>query len=348
MNNKNLRQYIFIVILISLGISILAHFDAVLKLILENGDHRMFDRDHDTIGTLLSEVIITFMVTMAAFIVNYYILNPFNSSRSNNFLTILLAITVTFFAVYLLNAGLFELRNGLRRNMHHDNFSSFYMFRDFFITIVIIGSVLIIRVVNERQAIRMENEMLKRESLQSQYESLKNQLSPHFLFNSLAALKALINESPENAQLYINHLSVVLRYTLQSNENRMVHLSDEMDIVQSYLFLLQMRFNSNLKVETSINPEYNHLQLPPLSIQTLVENAIKHNEISRRSPLIINIKSTENNSIVVSNIIQQKISLEKGTGIGLSNLNRQYQLLCGREIDISNRNNEFRVEIPLL
>ena len=147
--------------------------------------------------------------------------------------------------------------------------------------------------------LKLENEELKREALQSQFESLKNQLSPHFLFNSLTALKILINEAPDTAQNYVNSLSKALRYTLQSNEKQLVTLKEEMDFMESYLFLIRMRFDTNLLVNTSINAKYLSHRLPPLTIQTLVENAIKHNEISRRSPLRIDISTTENDSLIV-------------------------------------------------
>jgi LytS/YehU family sensor histidine kinase len=121
-----------------------------------------------------------------------------------------------------------------------------------------------------------------------------------------------------------------------------------MEAAKSYIFLVKMRFNTNLTIEFNIHDRYNHHRLPPLAIQTLLENAVKHNEISKRHPLDITIATTENNSVVVTNTLQEKLSLEPGTGIGLSNLSKQYKLLCGEDIRISKSSNVFRVEIPLL
>ena len=106
-------------------------------------------------------------------------------------------------------------------------------------------------------------------------------MSPHFLFNSLTALNELINQDRENAQNYLNHLSQVLRYTLQSNQSQTRCLIEELDVADSYLFLLKMRYGQNLVIEKQIEEKYNNYRLPPLAIQTLLENAIKHNEISR-------------------------------------------------------------------
>ena len=207
---------------------------------------------------------------------------------------------------------------------------------------------MIIRLIYQKQIIKLENETLRREALQSQFESLKNQLSPHFLFNSLTALKTLIREAPETAQNYVNNMSRALRYTLQRNEKRLVTLKEEMNFMDSYLYLIKLRYDTNLTVNTTIQDKYFSYNLPPLTIQTLVENAIKHNEISKEKPLVINIEATDTEKLTVWNVIQLKITEEEGGGIGLINLTKQYQLLIGEEISISNLNGQFRVEVPLI
>jgi LytS/YehU family sensor histidine kinase len=208
--------------------------------------------------------------------------------------------------------------------------------------------VLIIRLVFQKQSILLENEALKREALQSQFESLKNQLSPHFLFNSLTALKVLIQDAPGKAQNYVNSLSKALRYTLQSNEKQLVSLQEEMDFMDSYLFLIRMRYDTNLMVNSFIDENLLMLKLPPLTIQTLVENAIKHNEISKRKPLAIEIGTTAQESLYVKNNIQKKFTEDGGTGIGLTNLSKQLLLLIGKDITVTKNDEFFIVEIPLI
>jgi LytS/YehU family sensor histidine kinase len=200
----------------------------------------------------------------------------------------------------------------------------------------------------EKQAVLIENEKLISENLQSQYQSLKNQVSPHFLFNSLTALNELIDEDPRNARQYVSHLSLVLRYTLQSNQNQTVSLFDEVESVKSYIFLIKMRFGSNLHIDFQIDKALNNYMLPPLVIQTLIENAVKHNEISKRNPLNILLMTTDKRSLIVTNTLQKKISIDSGTGIGLDNLSKQYKLLYGEEIRITRSESEFCVEVPLL
>ena len=348
MKSKQVRQYIVIVALISIGISILVHFNTILEVFEPAGKNLIGNRGSENITDVLGEVFVTFLVAFFLFVLNYYVLKPFSYAKRLNIRSILFAVLVTIVAVTVLSDSLFALKHLIKATSHSTRFNLLYTFRDLFMAIVVLGCVFIIRIINEKQAIRFENEKLIRENLQSQYESLKNQVSPHFLFNSLTALKTLISDDPKNALLYLSDLSQVLRYTLQSNENQTVSLSDEMEAAKSYIFLIKTRFNTNLTIEFNINDQYNHYRLPPLAIQTLLENAVKHNEISKRNPLIITIATTDNSSLVVTNTIQEKLSLEPGTGIGLSNLSKQYKLLSGHDIRISKSNKEFRVEVPLI
>lgn len=297
------------------------------------------------IGT---ELLITFILAFLMFSLNFFILRPVEAHRKLNILNIVLAITLTMISVYILNQFFYSIRNsivpGFQPHGHRDEFD----YTNFFVSALVVGCILIIRLIYQKQIIKLENETLRREALQSQFESLKNQLSPHFLFNSLTALKTLIRESPDTAQNYVNNMSRALRYTLQRNDKRLVTLKEEMNFMDSYLYLIKLRYDTNLTVNTTISEEYFSYNLPPLTIQTLVENAIKHNEISKEIPLIINIEATDNEKLTVWNVIQLKITEEEGGGIGLTNLTKQYQLLIGKEISISNLNGQFRVEVPLI
>jgi LytS/YehU family sensor histidine kinase len=259
-----------------------------------------------------------------------------------------MSVILTLVSVYLLSDLFFAVKRMLSDSNNPKTFVLLYFFRDIFMAGVVLICVYVIKGFYVKQAVLIENERLIHENLQSQYQSLKNQVSPHFLFNSLTALKELIDEDPKNARQYLSHLSMLLRYTLQSNENKTVTLFEEMESVRSYIYLIKMRFGENLRVEFKIGDEYGDFRLPPLVIQTLIENAVKHNEISKRNPLTILLKTTNNNSLVVGNPIREKLSLEPGTGIGLDNLSKQYKLLCGEEIRISKSQGEFRVEVPLL
>lgn len=342
------RQYFTIALLLSLAIGITIQFPLVINYLFGVGGRGHGERFIISFTHLGSELLITFIVAFLMFSLNFFILKPLDVHRRLKVLVIIQAIILTLISVYILNRYLFSLKNfvdtGSGPRGHRDEFD----YTNFFVSALVVGCVLIIRLIYQKQTINLENETLRREALQSQFESLKNQLSPHFLFNSLTALKTLIREAPETAQNYINNLSKALRYTLQSNEKQLVTLKEEMGFMDSYIYLVSLRFDTNLLVNVNINEEYSFFRLPPLTIQTLVENAIKHNEISREKPLIIGISTSETGRLAVWNNIQPKITEEEGTGIGLTNLSKQFQLLRGEDIFISRNDNQFRVEVPLI
>lgn len=343
------KQYFIIVFLLSLAIGITIHFPMVMNYLFGEEGGRSHERFMVSFTHLGIELLITFIVALLMFTLYFFILKPVEKLGKLKLSNIILAIVFTVISVFILNHFLYSIKDmiespGPRPKGHRDEF----VYTNFFVSALVVGCVLIIRLIFQKQTVVLENEKLRREALQSQFESLKNQLSPHFLFNSMTALKILIQEAPETAQNYVNSLSKALRYTLQSNEKQIVTLKEEMDFMESYLFLIRMRFSTNLSVNTSINEDLFLHKLPPLTIQALVENAIKHNEISKRKPLKINILTTEKESLIVVNDIQKKFTEEEGTGIGLTNLAKQFQLLIGKEIFISDENNQFSVEVPLI
>jgi len=342
------KNYFLITLLLSVAIAIMIHFQRFADILFGDGDGPHGGRFFVSISHLGWEFLITMVVAFLMFTLNYYILKPLDKHAKVRALKIIIAVLLTLVSVFVLNHLFFTLLNMVdpepRSRGYHDGFN----YGNFFVSGLVIGCIFIIRLINQKQSVQIENETLKSEALKSQFESLKNQLSPHFLFNSLTALKTLINETPSVAQDYVNNLSKALRYTLQSNEKQLVSLREEMEFTESYLFLIKMRFGSNLSVVVETDEKYSDYTLPPLTIQTLVENAVKHNEVSKRKPLALTIKTTDIATLVVLNGIQEKITNESGTGIGLTNLSRQFQLLIGKDISVSNENNEFRVEIPLI
>lgn len=195
-----------------------------------------------------------------------------------------------------------------------------------------------------KNEILLENEHLKSENLLVQLSSLKNQLNPHFLFNSLNTLSWLINEDKEKSQRYLQKLSQVLRYSLSMQEQLLVPLKEELTLVDSYIFLLQIRFGNNLQIIKDI--ENVQFKIPPLSLQLLIENAIKHNVISTTLPLSIWIE-LNSNELIVRNLYSPKAS-SKGTGIGLVNLNERFKILVSKEVTIEQNEKEFRVVLPLI
>lgn len=192
-----------------------------------------------------------------------------------------------------------------------------------------------------------EKETLKREGLAAEFETLKSQINPHFLFNSLNTLTSLIEEQPDIATEFIQKLSGVYRYVLTQKDKDLVSLHDELQFVKSYIYLNQIRFGKNLYVKISVDPGVQDRKLVTLSLQMLIENAIKHNIISAQKPLTIRIE-TQGHRVVVSNNLQRKQVMNESNGIGLNNIVHRYHLLCREPVEITDTGSCFEVSLPLL
>ncbi len=193
----------------------------------------------------------------------------------------------------------------------------------------------------------IETERLRSENLASQYQSLKNQMNPHFLFNSLNTLTYLVYENQDQAAQFIKKLSDVYRYVLDTRDQEVVPLSEELSFVQSYVFLQKIRFENALQVDIAIPNESSFL-VPPLALQMLLENAIKHNELSEERPLRIAIYLEDNAYLVLKNNRQLKEIREASSGIGLANIQSRFAYLSEAEVVVMDEQPHFTVKLPLL
>lgn len=192
-----------------------------------------------------------------------------------------------------------------------------------------------------------KNEELKRENLLAKYEALKNQVNPHFLFNSLNTLCGVVEQKPELATSFIKKLSDIYRYVLEQNDKELIFLQDEMKFVEDYIFLSKMRFGDALIFNANL-PTNNTMQIVPLGLQILVENAIKHNVIADDMPLKIEI-GIEGSFIIVKNNIQKKTTIISGKEpLGLENLKKRYAYLSGSSVEVIESGSKFVVKLPII
>ncbi len=215
----------------------------------------------------------------------------------------------------------------------------------FIVAIIIIFIARILRYQMSLKEKLIEQEALKQQSLQNELMALKNQVNPHFLFNSLNSLSALVKDN-KNATIFINKLSSMYRYILQSSEQDLIPLEEELLFLNNYIHLIKTRYRNRFNITYNIHEKWLKKEVPVLALQLLVENAIKHNEISEENPLQVNIYS-EDEFIIIENEIRPRKSLASGTGNGLSNLNKRYYALKKKHISISNKNNTFKVKLSL-
>jgi len=187
---------------------------------------------------------------------------------------------------------------------------------------------------------------LKQEKLIFQYETLKSQVNPHFLFNSLNTLSSLVGNNSELAEKFIQKLSSVYRYVLDNKEKELVPLESEIDFVKNYFYLQQIRDEEKIKLNVEIN-DLSNVDIVPVSLQLLVENALKHNVATRKNPLLVIIHDEGTDKLVVRNNIQKKTQLNDSSKIGLKNLNERCRLILHREINIEETKDEFVVKVPV-
>lgn len=298
--------------------------------------------------SLANEILFTFVSLLILFAINTRLFHFNQASIKITAAKILLSFILTWILSNLLGQVFVFLHRtfdipAIDAMVHH----YLHPLRDFIMACLVTSSCCIIYLVRRQQLVLIENEQLQAENIRNQYEVLKNQLNPHMLFNSLNTLRSLVRENQDKAQDYIQELSRVLRYTLQSNESQSVSLREEMEFASAYIFLLKMRFENNLQFDIQIGKSFEDYRLPPMAVQVLIENAVKHNEISDRKPLTIHISTDSEGYLSVSNDIQPKWTATPGTGIGLANLAKRYRLLFKQDIQIT-EDKEFTVCIPLI
>jgi len=217
-----------------------------------------------------------------------------------------------------------------------------------FIFVLIFNSILFLQsaVLNWKQSV-LEVEALKQEKLQSDYKVLQNQLNPHFLFNSFSTLISEIHYNPEQAAVFTQKLADVYRYLLQKRNDMTVPLCEELTFLDDFIFLHKSRMGDALIVENKIREDQKAYQIPPLSLQMLIENAIKHNRASTKKPLHITMESNDKGELKICNNLQLKNNVHS-TGTGLDNVSQRYKMLAGKEIKAEETGESFCITLPLL
>ena len=195
--------------------------------------------------------------------------------------------------------------------------------------------------------IEQEKEELAQVTLQQQYDSLKEQVNPHFLFNNLNSLITLISKDPERADSFVEEMSVVYRYLLRNNQDNTTTLKEEIRFIESYNHLLKTRFGQGFQSSIQVEPEAMNDQLPPMTLQLLVENAVKHNIVSADRPLYLKLFTNEG-KLVVQNNLQKKTRAVASNKVGLANINAKYKLLKLPPVTIAETADSFTVTIPLI
>lgn len=310
------------------GLMVLAHVD----------ENWVFDKNIHVVYQLSVNIIIIFVVLIYLFYIIKTVIHPSGQIVASIVGTLIITIVLSL------------ISSMLRQTLYKDNLffdgHDINLVRDILVAFVAGLITLLLYNITSRLQISIEKEQLQNENLMVRYEALENQLDPHFLFNSLNTLSGLIGTDDTRAQNYLRQLASTYRYTMQGK--RIVTLEEELEFVKSYCLMMQIRFGKNLEFIRNIDRSLLQYNIIPISIQLLIENALKHNIVSDRYPLTIYLNTTSKPSFVVSNQIRPKQEVSTGTGVGLANLSKRYKLLSNQEIVITQIDNTFSVEIPLI
>lgn len=244
--------------------------------------------------------------------------------------------------------GLFQLIQVFAYDFHAATLSPFvngltYFF--FLVLLVLLSKAIVL--VEESKFDALEKERLKQNSLQNKMDALKNQMNPHFLFNSLNTLSFLIRQDQQAAEQFVQKLAFLFRHMLRNKGQDGTTVKEDLSILESYIHLMEHRYKENLIVRIKIHESMHVKQVPIFALQVLMENAIKHNEISDKNPLEVDIFSNSE-EVVFRNVLQERIGRLEGTNTGLANLNSRVKLLVGKELKISKGNTHFTVQLPVL
>ncbi|WP_074410408.1 MULTISPECIES: sensor histidine kinase [Aquimarina] len=225
-------------------------------------------------------------------------------------------------------------------------FNDFLINHSLVLTIAIAAPYMLLRIEKARE-MEMNLVKIKEEKSIAELSALKEQISPHFFFNTLSTLSTIVRNDTKKASLeFIDDISSTYRYSLSSTKTDLVTLKEELNFIVSYADLLQKRFGQKLKITLNISEEIYDTDIPPMSIQLLIENAIQHNIITTKNPLYIKAYSNDG-FICIENNLQEKQEIES-FGIGLMNLNNRYKLIANKEIFIEKKSNHFLVKLPVL
>lgn len=332
----------------ALGITLLTHILFVIMFffgrdaVYPSGRPPRPEHDFD-IYRLMISFVVNFVFAFAMYILNFAILKSNIREKDKTAAALGASVAATFILSYLLTSAQMTV---LDFGPHPMRAIRGGMVRDAFISVIVIFSSQIMYLSQKRQQMALENETLLAENAKTRYEALKNQIDPHFLFNTLNTLNSMIQINPEKAQEYVQKLSAVFRYTIQNKE--VITLEDEIKFTKDYCALMQIRYGGSLKFDFRIAEQYKNYLIVPLSVQTLVENAIKHNVITKRDPLVISIFTSDDDTITVSNPLRVKKEPEAGEGIGLANLAERFRLKWQRGIEVKCADNTFTVTLPLI
>lgn len=330
-----------LLLFISICASVLINLPRVLLLVSNNGpfeDGPINISIFDTCVKLIS--VFSFSLIVLSF--NLRWVKTYEYFKYYKLLSILgnvLILLIWFVVLNLLNSYLFTIYKG-NLQLRLDQF--IHLFLMAFLLITSRSIILYNKYKNEA----LEKEKLKQLNYQNQLAVLKSQINPHFLFNSLSSLNLLIQQNPPSAIKFVDKLAQLYRYILKNNDGQLTSIDNELNFLMNFVHLLKERFRDNITINIDVDKKLHDKQIPVLTLQLLIENVVKHNEISKERPLSVSIYN-EDHFLIVKNIIQPRKEYTDSTNKGLLNLNSRLKLMLKKELAISKQDGYFIVKVPI-
>ena len=271
----------------------------------------------------------------------------YNYSKKRIILCFFSSVVVSLISIFILRI----IEDVIIEGESFKSFIANETFKNYLIPFIIVVLVLLIfnifYIYRAFQQNKIKEQKIIAGTASAKFESLKSQLDPHFLFNSLNVLTSLIEEDKDKAQKFTTSLSKIYRYVLEQKDKELVSLEEELQFAKTYMSLLKMRFENAIVFKMSKQVKSPASKVVPLSLQILLENCIKHNIVSEQQPLTVEIKEDDNKLIVINNLQPKKL-LKPSSGLGLLNIKERYKILSTRALTINQSKNEFIVQLPLL
>ncbi|MDX9781919.1 MAG: histidine kinase [Bacteroidales bacterium] len=296
---------------------------------------------------LLSNYPLTLLMLLVDFAIVYYA-NRYISEKSPYLkivLTFISSLVIGFLSALWIRIPVWN--DVLGSTFFRDIYFNLTLFSSFVFNLVIISMLHLYSYYTNKQQNALKTEIGKKNKARYQYIQLKNQLNPHFLFNSLNVLDYLIFEDQQRASDFVRKLSSVYRYLLNKEDQPAVKISEEVQFVKQYFELLKERFRDGLSMKLEVPDDYQNYYIIPGGLQMLVENAVKHNTVCQECPLVINI-FVQDNLIIVKNNLQLRLATIESSGFGLKSIRSQYKYLFNRDIVINSGADYFQVQLPII
>lgn len=298
-----------------------------------------------TLQELTVDASIAFLFALSIWYFNILFLPKYSTlSIPKDFFGKRVAMSVAFGVVIMLLVVL--VHHAIFPKYNLSSMMMMYQFRGILINLTIFMFIYFLYQSYNTQQVILQYERTKAENLNAQYELLKQQVNPHFLFNSLNTLQAMIDMNDAEASDFVHNLSLFYRFSLENREDDLIQLKKELDILESFIFLLKSRFEEGIEISIAMDEEVKKSLIPPFTLQLLVENCIKHNVVSLEKPLYIKIFQWDS-FIVVTNNKQLKINQDY-FGIGLSNIKGRFSHVSGKVIEIIDTDEEFTIKLPVI